>query len=162
MESGLRPAATQLDNCLRRFVLRLASLPKGDQARELVGADKTLRNRLQSSLGCWDRKEGTVLLEVASTLEATVTKEEESADKQEAKRTDRPGLAMFTDGSRLEYGASGYAVAWKKVTTWKGHKAHKGWGWEAYDTECAGIARALRVAATRDYALGTVTTFTDA
>ena len=57
MESGLRPAASQLDNRLRHFALRLASLPKWDQARELVGADSTLRNRLQSSLGCWDRME---------------------------------------------------------------------------------------------------------
>ena len=36
-----------------------------------------------------------------------------------------------------------------------------GWGQEAYDTECAAIAMALRAAATRDHALGTVTIFTD-
>jgi len=68
---------------------------------------------------------------------------------------------MFTDGSRMEHGATGFAVAWKKGTTWKGHKTHMGWGQEAYDTECAAIARALRVAATRHHALGTVTIFTD-
>jgi len=53
LESGLKPAATQLDNRLRRFALRLASLPGGDQARELVGAsDSALGQRLQSALGC--------------------------------------------------------------------------------------------------------------
>ena len=84
MESGLRPAASELDNRLRRFALRLTSLPKGDHERELAGADSTLGNRLQSSFGCWDRKEETVLLEVASHLEAVVTIGEESAAKQEA------------------------------------------------------------------------------
>ena len=38
LESGLRPAAAQLDNRLRRYALRLASLPKGDQAREIFEA----------------------------------------------------------------------------------------------------------------------------
>ena len=35
---------------------------------------------------------------------------------------DLSGLATFTDGSHLEYGATGYVVTWKKGTTWKGHK----------------------------------------
>jgi len=34
--------------------------------------------------------------------------------------------------------------------------------WEAYDAECAAIARALRIAATKDRVLGIVTIFTDA
>jgi len=38
MESGLSPAATQLENWQRRFGLRLLSLPQGDQARGIVGA----------------------------------------------------------------------------------------------------------------------------
>jgi len=38
LESGLRPEAAQLDNRLRRYALRLASLPKGDQAREIFEA----------------------------------------------------------------------------------------------------------------------------
>jgi len=63
---------------------------------------------------------------------------------------------MFTDGSRLEHGATGHAV------TWKGHKTHMGWGQEAYDAECAAIVRALRVAATKNRTLGTVTIFTGA
>jgi len=44
----------------------------------------------------------------------------------------------------------------------EGHKTHMGWGQEAYDAECAAIARALHVAAARNHTLGTVTIFTDA
>jgi len=80
----------------------------------------------------------------------------------EARRLDRPGLSIFTDGSRLENGATGYAVAWKKGASWKGHKTHMGWGQEAFDAECAAIARALQVSATRNHAIGIVTIFTDA
>jgi ribonuclease HI len=68
---------------------------------------------------------------------------------------------MFTDGSRLEDGATGYAVVWKNGSTWKGHRTHMGWGQEAYDTECAALARALQAAASRNHALGLVTIFTD-
>jgi len=108
-----------------------------------------------------ERQRGTVLLEVASPLDATTTIEEAEAAANEAKRTDRPGLTIFTDGSRLENGATGYAVAWKNGQTWKGHKTHMGWGQEAYDAECAALARALQVAAARNHRLGLVTILTD-
>jgi len=85
----------------------------------------------------WNGREETVLLEVASPLEATTTIEETEAAANEAKRTDRPWLTIFTDGSQLENGATGYAVAWKYGHTWKGHKTHLGWGQGAYDAECA-------------------------
>jgi len=63
---------------------------------------------------------------------------------QEAQRSDRPGLIIFTDGSRpVENGAIGYAVIWKKADTWKGHRTHMGWGQEAYDAECVTIARGI-------------------
>ena len=69
LEPGFRPATTQLDNRLRRFALRLANLPRGDQVRELIGAsDSALGQRLQSHLGCWNGREEAVLLEVASPL----------------------------------------------------------------------------------------------
>jgi len=83
LESGLRPAPAQLDNRLRRFALRLASLPGGDQARELVGApDSMLGQRLQSSLRCWNGREETVPLEVATPLETTTTTEEAAAMRE--------------------------------------------------------------------------------
>jgi len=97
---------------------------------------------------------------VASPLDATATIDEETAATLEARRLGRPGLSIFTDGSRLENGATGYAATWKKAHTWKGHKTH--WGQEAFDAECAALARALQVAATRSHTIGAVTIFTDA
>ena len=67
-----------------------------------------------------------------------------------------------TDGSRLENGATGYAVTWKNGKSWKGHKTHMGWGQEAFDAKCGALARALQVAATRSRTVGSVTIFTDA
>jgi len=48
---------------------------------------------------------------------------------------------MFTDGSRTEDGAAGYAVVWKNGRSWKGIKTHMGYNQEAYDTEYAAHAR---------------------
>jgi len=61
---GLLPAAAQLNcnNRKRRFAVRLISLPKGNQARELVGAANTLGSSLESFLGHPGRREETVLL----------------------------------------------------------------------------------------------------
>jgi len=39
----------------------------------------------------------------------------------------RPGLTMFTDGSRMEDGAAGYAVVWRKGESWAGIKTHMGY-----------------------------------
>jgi len=82
-----------------------------------LSSDSALGQRLQSALGCWNSREDTVLLGVASPLDASTTIEEEAAAALEAKRVDRPGLAIFTDGSCLENGATGYAVTWKKGLT---------------------------------------------
>jgi ribonuclease HI len=69
---------------------------------------------------------------------------------------------MFTDGSRLDSGAAGYAVAWQNGQHWVGIKTHMGYSQEAYDAECAALARALEVAARRQTTPERVTNFTDA
>jgi len=43
--------------------------------------------------------------------------------KEEAER-DRPGLTIFTDGSRANSGTTGHAVVWKKGGRWASGKAH--------------------------------------
>jgi len=73
----------------------------------------------------------------------------------------REGLTIFTNGSRLESGATGYSVAWKAGNRWVGVKAHMGYNQEAFDAECAALARALEVAARRRTAPKAVTIFTD-
>ena len=69
---------------------------------------------------------------------------------------------MFTDGSRLDDGAAGYAVTWKSGSTWKGIKTHMGYNQEAYDAECAALARALEEVSRRNTTLERVTIFSDA
>ena len=68
---------------------------------------------------------------------------------------------MFTDGSRLDDGATGYAVVWKTGQTWAGVKVHMGNNQEAYDAECAALARALELASQRNTTPERVTIFSD-
>jgi len=160
MESGIRAAAAQLENRQRRFGLRLLSLPQGDQAREVVGAPTQIGRRLTNALARSVRTEGTELLEEAEAFDAELLQEEEAEVKAEAERA-RSGLTMFTDGSQMEDGATGYAVVWKKGQTWEGIKCHMGHNQEAYDAECATLARALESVSGR-YVPDRVTIFTDA
>jgi len=74
----------------------------------------------------------------------------------------RSGLTMFTDGSRLDNGATGYSVVWQNGQRWVGIKSHMGCGQEAYDAECAALVRALETATRRRTTLEKVTIFTDA
>jgi len=69
----------------------------------------------------------------------------------------------FTDGSRLDSGAAGrYSVVWKRGRTWVGPKPHMGYNQEAYDAECAALARALESASRRQTTPARITIFTDA
>jgi len=83
--------------------------------------------------------EETVLLEEPATFDAELIQEEREEAKREVEMS-RPGLVMFTDRSRLESSATGYAVAWKNGQTWKGFKTHLGYNQEAFDAECAALA----------------------
>ena len=63
-ESGLRPVTNQLENRQRRFALRLLSLPRGEKARNVVGANTAIGKRLAKALNyTWTETEETVLLE---------------------------------------------------------------------------------------------------
>jgi len=161
MESGLRAATAQLENRQRRFGLRLLSLPEGDQAREVLGAPTGIGRRLKNVLAHGGQTERIVLLEEPETLDAELLQEKEAEAKAAAEGT-RPGLTMFTDGSRLDDGATGYSVVWKKGQTWAGVKVHMGNNQEAYDAECAALARALELASQRNTTPERVTIFSDA
>jgi ribonuclease HI len=95
-----------------------------------------------------------------STLSFLI-QEDEKAAKIEAVRT-TPGLTMFTDGSRLDNGATGYAVVWQNGKSWVGIKTHMDKNQEAYDAERAALARALEVALKRQTVPARITIFTDA
>jgi len=162
MESGLRPAANQLENRQWRFGLYLLSLPQGKRARDVVGADTEIGKRLGAAL-CysWTETEKTVLPEEPEPLEAALIQEEREEAKKEAEK-ERPGLVMFTNGSRQEEGAVWYVVTWKDGLTWKGIKTHMGYNQEAFDAECAALARPLETPAHRSPLPDHVTIFTDA
>ena len=97
------------------------------------------------------------MLEEPETLDTELLQEEEA----EAEKS-RPGLTMFTDGSRLDDGAAGYAVVWKNGQSWVGIKTHMGYNQEACDAECAAIAGALETASRRQTTPERVAIFTDA
>jgi len=53
-------------------------------------------------------------------------------------------------------------VAWKEGQTWKGIKTHMGYNQEAFDAECAAMARALETASRNNTTSERITIFTDA
>ena len=53
------------------------------------------------------RTESSVLLVKTETLDAKLLRQEEAEAKAEVEKP-RPGLTVFTDGSRLDDGAAGY------------------------------------------------------
>jgi len=127
MESGLRPAAAQLENRQRRFGLRLLGLPLGDQAREMVGVPTAVGRRLTNALRYSGRMESTVLLRNQSTRRGTAAGR--GGGSLEAEKT-RSGLTKSTEGSRLDGGAAGCLVC-KNGQPWVGIKAHVCYNQEA-------------------------------
>jgi len=160
IESGLRPAVAQLENRQRRFTARLLSLPAGSEARGIVGVQSAIGRRLETSIGYSERMEETEITRKPEKMEAVRIVKERGRAIEEAEK-DREGLTLFTDGSRLKSGATGYAVTWKAGNGWVGVKAHMGYNQEAFDAECAALARALEVAAKRRTRPKAVIIFTD-
>jgi len=165
LESRLRYATSLLNNRARRFALQLASLPQRDGAGEIIGGRSELGKRLTTWLGPDGANdcERTVVCE-EETIHAEIVVDERKKAMEEAVRA-RDGVTLWTDGSRTEDGACGYAVVWrKKGEVWKGHQVHLGYNQEAYDAECAAIVRALRVGRDRrkQQRISKITIFTDA
>jgi len=87
--------------------------------------------------------------------------QEKVAETKAEAEKERPGFTMFTDGPRLDSGAAGYSVVWRRGQAWVGIKTHMGYRQEAYDAECAAPARALESASRRQTTPERVTIFTD-
>jgi len=118
------------------------------------------REKTGDIIGYSGRTEETKITSRPEKMEAVRIVEDLERAIEEAEK-DREGLTIFTDGSRLESGATGYAVAWKAGNRWVGVKAHMGYNQEAFDAECAALTRALEVAAKRRTGPKAVTVFTD-
>jgi len=119
------------------------------QAREIVGAPTltVIGRRLTNALAYSGRTENTGLLEEPEALgvELLQEEEEEAGAGAEAEKT-RAGLTTFTDGSQLDDGA---AVVRKNGQSRVRIETHMGHNREAYDAECAALARALESASRR-------------
>jgi len=74
-----------------------------------VGARSTIGRRLETAIGYSGRMEETRVARKPEKLEAIRIVEERERAIEEAER-DREGLTIFTDGSKLESGATGYGV----------------------------------------------------
>jgi hypothetical protein len=84
------------------------SLPEGMQAREILRSTDGIGKRLEVAVGYAGRLEETTLQKVPEPFEATVVLKERVKAKAEAEVEERPGLTMYTDGSRMQSGAAGY------------------------------------------------------
>ena len=91
------------------------------------------------------------------TLDAELLQKGEAEAKAEAEKT-WPGPTMFTDGPRP---AAGYTVVQKNGRSWVDIKTHMEYSQEAYDAECAALARALETASRRQMTPERITIFTD-
>jgi len=88
-ESGLRPAESLLNNSSRRHVLRLMSLPKGNQAKSLPGGNTPMGQRMVHFSEYSGRVEEVYLPEEGPTeLEASVSIADAEWAEQEARRAD--------------------------------------------------------------------------
>jgi hypothetical protein len=158
METGLRPATAQLENRQRHFRSRLLSLPEGDQSREVVGAASWIGKKLQN-----ENRKGR-----------------NDSPTRRARGTgcrDEPGGRVVGHGRSGECKAGNHHVH-GRVTTRQcsnrvrsrmaertilvGHQTHMSYSQEAYDAECAGLARTIEEAVKRQTTPEQVTICTDA
>jgi len=94
MESGLRPAAAQLDNRQRRFTARLLSLPAGSEARGIVGAQSAVGRRLETSIGYSGMMAETKITSRPEKMEAVRIVEDRGKAIEEVEK-DREGLTLL-------------------------------------------------------------------
>ena len=80
----------------------------------------------------------------------------------EAARSDRPGLVLWPDGSKLGYGCTGAAVFWKEGRRWKEKSFFSRKNKEILEAELWAILKSLEVAKNTEFAGNTsVTVFCD-
>jgi hypothetical protein len=94
-EAGLRPATAQLDNRMRRYGLRLLSLPLGSQAREILEVPVGVGKRLTMALGYSGRMESIVLPEHPVALGAAVVMESQAEAIEEVGRPRRGSYHVY-------------------------------------------------------------------
>jgi ribonuclease HI len=72
--------------------------------------------------------------------------QDSEAAMKTAKDISTQGLALWSDGSRLQHGGTGCGVAWKTNGVWQTTKTNLGRNKEIFDAELLGVSDALGVA----------------
>ena len=146
-KSGLTPARALLDFRQARFALRLMARPENGGGREEIlrkrSAGHTARIREKSGLGSremvevqrWDSLRLSQDRVIVDRNEEALEVAQEWADQE---RT------VWSDGSRLESGEVGAAVAWWKEGGWGGQGICLGKNKEVFDAEVFAILQAVK------------------
>jgi len=111
-EAELRPAPVQVENRQRRYGLRLLGLPQGSLAKEVLKFPAGIGRRLVVALEHSGRTKATVLQSPPGALDGAALVVEDRIRAKETAEHPPTGLVIFTDGSKGESGAAGYAVTW--------------------------------------------------
>ena len=149
-ESALPPARALLDHRQASFALRLLSRPVGSGGQEeiLVHRSSELTARIRRRCGL--RRGETAELQRWEEFremraEVHVERKEEALETAKKWSEEDQNDTVWTDGSRLENGSVGAAVAFKEGGNWKEEGTFLGGNKEVFDAEIFAIGRALEI-----------------
>ena len=145
--SALPPARALLDHRQASFALRLLARPENSGGQEEIlryrNSDLMARIRRICGLGRGETAEVQIWEEFREMRASVIVEEKEEALRTAKEWTDQEN-SIWTDGSRLENGAVGAAVAFKEEGVWKGKGFYLGKNKEVFDAETYAIYQAMR------------------
>ena len=147
-ESALPPARALLDHRQASFALRLLMRPanSGGQEEILSHRGSELTNRIQRRCGLkrGETAEAQVWEEFRELrAEVYVDKKEDALRKAKEWTEEDQEDTVWTDGSRLEDGRVGAAIAFRRGGSWRKRGAYLGRNKEVFDAELFAISQAL-------------------
>ena len=146
-ESALPPARALLDHRQASFALRLMARPVGGGGQEEIlekkGSNLTARIREKCGLSRRETVEAQTLEEFRS-LRAWVIVDRKGDPQRIAREWKDHQSTIWTNGSRMEEGAVGVAIVWKKEEEWKGKGQYIGRNKGVFDAETFAVLEAVR------------------
>ena len=152
-ESALPPARALLDHRQASFALRLLSRPvgRGGQEEILEKRDSSLTARIKERCGIRRGETAEVQAwEEFKEMRARVIVEKKEETLKVAKGWTNQQRTIWTDGSRLEGGEVGAAIAFRENCTWTRKGTYLGKNKEVFDTEVYAICQALETLDSRN------------
>ena len=176
-EAGLESAETVLESRQHSYAARVLALPQGHPTHKIlpISLQEGDRRAQPGEQPLGDREwatmrrqqlpgqhlaqvlAGSLNIDPSGGFEQTVEAHPssfpgkvvvlESKDALQQAQKSRPGLVLWSDGSRLENGQVGAGVAWKPTfSQWETQELPLGKGIEVYDAELHGACAALEIA----------------